>query len=250
MKKIKKYIGNITPSVKILVFLNLCIYLLFLLINYIFNQDLTYLFSVYPTCSENFDYYRIVTFMFSHTLDVTHIISNIVIFLLFAPFVSKKIGNKNTILLYFFSGITSFVFFNYQKNYENMMIKKDMIKIGININDIKQDRLGHVDFTNFKNCTEKQLIYLRSYPFTNSFLIGSSGSVFSFILLFLAFSIKDRKNIFLIVVSILLITKEIIFYFFRDITTSGTTFGHLGGIIGGLIFLLVFTLIIYKKRVV
>ena len=249
MKTIKTYLTNLPIGVKTIVGINLFFYLVSLMSINCFSYDINNAFGAYPTCSEHFNYYRVVTFMFSHALDVTHIISNIIIFILFAPFVSNKLGNKNTFLLYFFSGLMSFVIFNHQKNYENFMIKKDMSKIGIDIKKIKQSSTGSVDILKFKNLSDEQFGFLRDYPYTNSKLIGASGSVFSFILLFLVFSIKDRKNIFLSLGSILLIIQQIIFYFFRDITTSGTTFGHLGGIIGGMIFLLFFTLVINKKGI-
>jgi membrane associated rhomboid family serine protease len=248
MKKIKNYIKNLPKAIKVIVGINIGVYLVSLISINCFSYDINNTFGAYPTCSEHFNYYRVVAFMFSHALDVTHIISNIIIFILFAPFVSNKLGNKNTFLLYIFSGLMSFVLFNNQKNYENFMIKKDMSKIGIDIKKIKQSSTGSVDILKFKNLSDEQFGFLRDYPHTNSKLIGASGSIFSFIFLFLFFSVKQRKNIFLSVVSILLITQEIIFYFFRDVTTSGTTFGHLGGIIGGMIFLLFFTLVINKKR--
>jgi membrane associated rhomboid family serine protease len=57
---------------------------------------------------------------------------------------------------------------------------------------------------------------------------------------------KKRKNIFLIIFGLLLLFNQALFYFYRDITTSGTTFGHLGGMVGGLIFFIIYFL--NKKR--
>jgi membrane associated rhomboid family serine protease len=246
MKKIKTYFVDLPKGVKYLIILNLVINLGFISFNHIFNYDLNYIFGVYPTCSDNFDYYRIFTFMFSHSIDITHLLSNVIIFLLFAPMVSKEIDLKKTFLLYVISGLSSFIFFNHQKNYENGMIKKDMIKIGIDISKIKQQDNGNVDFSKFKNINEKQYRFLINYPYTNSFLSGSSGSVFSFVILFLLIKTKKRKNIFLIIFGLLLLFNQALFYFYRDITTSGTTFGHLGGMVGGLIFFIIYFL--NKKR--
>jgi membrane associated rhomboid family serine protease len=186
--------------------------------------------------------------MFSHSLNVTHVISNVLILIIFGPLVCVKIGNKNTFFVYIFSGLLSFLLFNNQKNYENMMIKKDMSIIGINVSDIKQNELGQVNFNKFKTYTDKQLTYLEFYPFTNSFLIGSSGPIFSFVTMYLLFSLKKPKNTFLMVISLLLISKEIVFYFFRDVTNSGTIFGHIGGIFGGILFFIIL-FALNKKRV-
>jgi membrane associated rhomboid family serine protease len=246
MKKIKSYFVDLPNGVKLLITLNLVINLGFISFNYIFNYDLNYIFGAYPTCSDNFDYYRIFTFMFSHSIDITHLLSNVIIFLLFAPIASKEIGFKRTFLLYIISGLTSFIFFNHQKNYENDMIKKDMIKIGVDISKIKQYDNGNIDFSKFKNINEEQYRFLINYPHTNSFLSGSSGSVFSFVILFLLIKTKKRKNIFLIIFGLLLLFNQTLFYFYRDITTSGTTFGHLGGMVGGLTFFIIYLL--NKKR--
>ena len=197
MKKIKSYFVDLPKEVKFLIILNIVINLGFISFNYIFNYDLNYTFGTYPTCSDNFDYYRIFTFMFSHSIDITHLLSNVIIFLLFAPIVSKKIGFKRTFLLYIISGLTSFIFFNHQKNYENDIIKKDMIKIGVDISKIKQYDNGNIDFSKFKNINEEQYRFLINYPHTNSFLSGSSGSVFSFVILFASNKYQSFSAIFI-----------------------------------------------------
>ena len=247
MKKTLNFLKILPKSVKTIILINLIINLIFICYYNIFGFNLNLTFGAYPICSENFELYRILTFMFSHSLNIGHIISNIVIFIIFASSVSNKIGNYKTYLLYIFSGVISFIIFNNQKNYENKMIKKDMISLGIDVKKINQLENGVVEFSNFKNMNEDQKKYLNNYPYTNSYLSGSSGSVFSFVLLFLFFNIKEKKMWILNIFVMLLLFNTFLSYIFRDITTSGSTFGHLGGILGGLIFFIYIKILELKK---
>lgn len=247
MKKIKTYFSNLPKSIKFLILTNILVNIIFIMCNYFFTYNLNHTFGAYPTCSENFKVFQLLTFMFSHDLNIVHLISNLVIFLLFAPSVSRVIGDKNTIMLYIFSGLISFISFNNQMNNENNFIKNKLTKSGFDVKKIKQEKSGgYTDMSVYDSTNEKQKLLLDLYPFTNSCLYGASGSIFAFMIIYTFMFIKRKKSILLNLVSLVYSTQLIIMIINHNIYTLGTTSGHMGGAIGGVVFF-IFWVMRFKK---
>ena len=249
MKTIKTYISNLPKSIKVLLLINIIVNFIFIMCDYFFTYNLNYTFGVYPTCSENFKVFQILTFMFSHDVNPLHVISNLVFLLLFATAVSRVIGDKNTIKLYIFSGLISFLSFNHEMNNQNSEISDKLTKAGIDIKKIKQEREGgYIEMSTFNNTNKKQKMLLDLYPVTNSCLYGASGSIFAFMVIYPFFFIKRKKSILLNLIVLLYVIQLIIMVINHNIYTLSTTFGHLGGVIGGIIFLIVWLVYLKNKK--
>jgi len=254
----KTYLSNLPKSIKVLLLINIVVYFIFIISDWVFSYDLNYIFGTYPTCSEKFKMFKIFTYMFSHNINPDHIIVNLITLLLFAPAVSRVIGDNNTIKLYVFSGLISFLSFNYIMNVGNNETVDKLTKTGFDVKKIKQDNYGCLEMSSFDNANEKQKMLLDLYPVTNSCLYGASGSIFAFMVIYLFLFIKRKKSILLNLLVLLIVIDLIDTVITNYNSTLGTfaghngsaTFaGHLGGVIGGIVFFIVWLLYLKNKTV-
>lgn len=77
------------------------------------EEDKLYLNNVlalFPLSSEYFNFYQIVTHIFAH-IDLTHVLANMFVFVLFAPFVEGKMSKGEFWKFYLFVGIVSSLLF-------------------------------------------------------------------------------------------------------------------------------------------
>lgn len=242
MNRIKTYISNLPKSIKVLLLINIVVYFIFIIIDWVFSYNLNYIFGTYPTCSEKFKVFKIFTHMFSHIINPEHIIGNLIIFLLFAPAVSRVIGDNNTIKLYVISGLISFLSFNYIMNNKHNEIVDKLTKTGFDVKKIKQDNHGYIEMSTFDNTNEKQKKLLHLYRETNTYLTGSSGSIFAFIIIYSFLFIKRKKSILLNLLGLLLVIDLIDTVMNTYIGILGTMAAHMGGVIGGIVFFIVWRL--------
>ena len=238
----KTYLSNLPKSIKVLLLINIVVYFIFIISDWVFLYDLNYIFGTYPTCSENFKVYRIFTHMFSHNINPDHIIGNLIIFLLFAPAVSRVIGDNNTIKLYVISGLISFLLFNYIMNNKHNEIVDKLTKTGFDVKKINQDNHGYLEMSSFDNANEKQKELIHLYSYTNSYLTGASGSIFAFIIIYPFLFIKRKKSILLNLLVLLLVIDLIDTVINNYIGILGTMAAHMGGVIGGIVFFIVWHL--------
>jgi len=243
MNRIKTYISNLPKSIKVLLLINIVIYFIFIIIDWIFSYDLNNTFGAYPTWSDKFKVFQIFTFMFSHDIIPFHIISNLIGLLLFAPAVSRVIGDNNTIKLYVISGLISFLSFNHIMNKKHNEIVNKLTKTGF---DVKKYELyedgGYLNLSTCNNINEKQKELIRTYHSTNFFLYGASGSIFAFIIIYPFLFIKRKKSILLNLLVLLLVFDLINMVNSHHICALGIMSGHMGGVIGGIVFFIVWSL--------
>jgi len=245
----KTYLSNLPKSIKVLLLINIVVYFIFIISDWFFSYNLNYTFGVHPTCSEKFKVFKIFTHMFSHTINPDHIIGNLIIFLLFAPAVSRIIGDNNTIKLYVFSGLISFFSFNYIMNNKHNEIVDKLTKTGFDVKKIKQDNYGYLEMSSFDNANEKQKGLIHLYRQTNTYLTGSSGSIFAFMVIYLFLFIKRKKSILLNLLALLLVIDLIDTVINTYIDILGTMAAHMGGVIGGIVFFIVWLLYLKNKTV-
>ena len=249
----KTYLSNLPKSIKVLLLINIVVYFIFIITDWVFSYDLNYIFGAYPTCSEKFRVYGIFTYMFTHNKNLDHIIGNLIFFLLFAPAVSRVIGDKNTIKLYIFSGLITFLSFNYIMNNQHNKIDNELTKMGVDVKKLKQDNHGDIEMSIFDNTNESQKILIDLYNNTNNEANGASGSILGFMIIYPFLFIKRKKSILLnlivlyFVIDITLMVINTVIY--HDLDELGTTFGHLGGVIGGIVFFIFWLLYLKNKTV-
>ena len=241
----KTYLSNLPKSIKVLLLINIVVYFIFIITDWVFSYDLNYIFGTYPTCSEKFKMFKIFTHMFSHNINPDHIIGNLIIFLLFAPAVSRVIGDNNTIKLYVISGLISFLSFNYIMNNKHNEIVDKLTKTGFDVKKIKESESDAI----FNNTNEKQNKLICMYRKTNNYLTGSSGSIFAFIIIYPFLFIKRKKTILLNLLVLLLVIDLIDTVMNTYIGILGTMAAHMGGVIGGIVFFIVWLLYLKNKSV-
>ena len=249
MNRIKTYISNLPKSIKVLLLINIVAYFIFIIISWSFSYNLNNTFGAYPTCSENFKVFQIFTFMFSHDINPEHIISNLIIFLLLAPAVSRVIGDKNTLKLYFFSGLISFLSFNYINNNKHNEIVDKLTKTGFDVKKIKlYGDGGYIDMSTYGYINEKQKSLVLMYQSTTTYLSGASGSIFAFIIIYPFLFIKRKKSILLNLIVLLLVIDLIYMVIDNYIEDLCTMSGHMGGVIGGVVFFIVWLMYLKNKK--
>jgi membrane associated rhomboid family serine protease len=238
MKKIKTYFVNLPKGVKLILSINLLVYMVSLISSICFNFDVNHYLGFYPTHSGEFKFYQLLTFMFTHSYDPTHIVVNLIFFLLFSVSFAKKFGSKNYILMYVFSSVVCVFCFNVLQNYQNKIYKKELLEMNIQPKKLNISDLSHID---------NKLLYQYNETFFSA--IGSSGAVCGFIISFIIFNVRNIKklNILILYVTSFFVIYHISMPFIEnDFDYFTAQIGHVGGILGGLLFSLY---IKTKKRI-
>ncbi len=110
--------ANLTPVVRILLFINIGV---FIVTNFI--PGLESMLSVYYPTSPNFRPYQILTHMFTHH-GITHILFNMIGFISFGPLIESVWGERKFLFYYFFCGLGALALqfaFNYWQVYNGTM---------------------------------------------------------------------------------------------------------------------------------
>lgn len=242
MKKIKSYFVNLPKGVKLIVGINLGVYLVSLISLFCFSFDINSYLGVYSTHSDNFRIYQLLTSMFVHSYYYPiHIILNLIFLVLFSVSFERMFGFKKYILMYLLSGISCGLFYNLSQNSEFEYTSKKLTNIGIDYKKLNE-------FNSYFYPKETRKIIER-YIKSNYSGIGASGSVFGFITAFIIFNIRQIKKIgvfVLIGIGLYEIYLNIMNFFPLDYDYLGSSVGHIGGMVGGAIFL---TYIKLKKEV-
>jgi membrane associated rhomboid family serine protease len=216
MKKITNYFKNLPKGVKILLSVNLIVYVITILLDLFFSVNINKYLGVYATIDDRFNPYQIITSIFSHDLFITHILVNLLIFLIYAPNIEKRFGTNILILLYFISGIISFIFSNIIlcQNYFDIIFKYS--------STLNNDIITQINF-------KSNMDY--------NFSIGSSGSISGIIGTYFITNIFNFRKfignliiIFLIISNILVIDMDI------DNFLMSSVYSHLSGFTFGIIF--------------
>jgi len=235
-----------TTGVRFVLFTCVLVYLIFFLVDLIFNYDLRFVFSAYPTYSENFHFYQIFTSLFVHSSNIIHILFNLIFLTIFIPFVEQKIGFKKLLFVIFFSGIIGFFFINYSYYLNKSIIEREIVSVGIDPNAIKLDNENHVDSAYLSSLKPNQIKSVENYNHVTSKTHGSSGFMFGIILMYLLYNWSNYKKIIPIFLGGYLIFQNIEELLLDEKITNGSVYAHFGGMLGGLICFIIF--IIQEKK--
>lgn len=246
MKKIKTYLTNLPKGVKWIFVINVLVYVLCLITFNITDVKLQNYLGVYPTYSENFNPLQLVTNLFTHLMDFSHIFFNMLCLLIFAPFVELKLGNRFFIITYFVCGFLGNVFINYNYYESKSKIEKSIQCVGVDVKDIKVSNFL-VDESYLKSLKENQIDVVRNYNHVISKSYGASSSIFGIVLVYLLFNILNIKKILFNVLSVYLIYLTIYGVLFNDIVSRGSDYTHLGGMFGGVIMIIIYKI---KKGII
>jgi len=98
----------IPKIVKWLIGINVAVYVLSLSLIHSYKFNL--LEHLALRAGHNFEWYQLITYAFTHSTHMGHIIGNMTFFLLFAIFVQKRLGPTTCLLLYVYTAIISGLF--------------------------------------------------------------------------------------------------------------------------------------------
>lgn len=237
MKTIKSYIVNLPKGVKWIVGINIFVYLLFLITNNLIGVKLHNYFGVYPTYSDNFNPLQIVSSMFVHKLDISHLFGNMLVFLIFSPFIEKKFGTKFFIFTYLICGVFAYTFVNYSYLKNKPIIEQSIVKVGVKVENIKITNYS-VDESYLSRLKQDQRKKVLDYQYVISKSYGSSGAIGGMILIYILFNIKNLNKILYV-----LLGSYIVYLTMDGINQNNTLlnvthYAHAGGMFGGLIIYL------------
>jgi len=239
MKKIKPYLSNLPKVTKWIVGLNFLIYVIFLMTKIFTGVNLQDYFAAYPTYSENFNVVTIFTSMFVHVIFPSHVITNMVLILIFTPFVENKIGSKNFLFAYFFIGVFGYLSVNYSYHVNQYNITKSIQNVGLNIGDIKIDG-GVVSNNYLLSLKENQSNVVSNYNYVISKTYGASAALYGIFILYLLFNIVNVKKIIFNLTALYFIVYTVFVVFNNQPILNGGEFAHFGGIVGGFIIFLLY----------
>jgi membrane associated rhomboid family serine protease len=237
---------KITPAVLLLSILNITVYLTTIIVLSIFNYDLRDDLSIYPTYSENFNLYRLLTFMFTHSTDFSHIFFNLLFLIIFGCYIEKKIGFNKFILFYVSCSLVGFIYINQGYHVLKTDLNKKFNTLGLSINKIKFVN-KRVRYDCRTNLTSKQLEVIDDYNYVFSKSFGASCSVFGIIVFYFLSNLTNYRKILLSIISGYLLYDNIYGFFNSDIIYSNKFYGHFGGMFAGLLFFLLFHVLRIKK---
>ena len=238
MKKIKSYFVNLPKGVKLVLGINLIVYLITILLYTIFNVKLQDYFGLYPTYSENFNLLQLITCPFIHSItSFLHILLNMLFFLIFAPSVENRFGTKFFIFVYFICSFLGCIFVNHAYYENKNTINNNILKVGITPKDIKIND-GYVSKEYLETLNHKQKYVVMDYDYVISKSYGASSAVFGFIIIYIILNLTNFKKILFNVLGLYLIYVTINGILINDEILNGSHYAHFGGMVGGLIFYL------------
>ncbi len=239
MKKIKTYLSNLPKVTKWIIGLNFLIYLIFLMTKVFTGVNLQDYFAAYPTYSENFNPITIFTSMFVHAMFPSHVLTNMVLMLVFAPFVENKIGSKNFLFTYLFIGFFGYLSVNYSYYVNQYNITNSIQNVGLNIEDIKIDN-GVVSEDYLSSLNKNQSNVVSNYNYVISKTYGASAALYGMFILYLLFNIFNIKKVIFTLIALYFIGYTVFVVFNNQPILNGGEFAHFGGILGGIISFLTY----------
>lgn len=242
--------NNIPPITKNIIILNVVVYLITNLFNSAFLYDIL---SAYYPLSPKFHSWQIFTHMFMHApwngggIGITHILFNMLTLWSFGPALEQTIGEKRYLILYFLSGIGSFLLFNIGSFIEVQTLSNQLQSMNINVHDFLTSMMTNPEQTLIKNEAEEGLagIYFGK-------MLGASGAVFGvmagfatlypnakLMFMFIPFPVKAK-----ILLPILVIAS--VFMGLGGNVGGVAHFAHVGGAIVGFILALIWKKNLYR----
>lgn len=164
-------LNNTLPITKNIIILNI---IMFLVSEYIF-PSLQADFAGYLPTSPHFHFWQLITHMFMHG-SIMHLAFNMLTLWNFGNILERTLGQKNYIILYFLSGIGSFILFNFWNYYQVYQLHQILANEGSDIREVYINSAKGMQVA-FQE-TEAAYV-LRSY--LNTRMVGASGAVFGVI---------------------------------------------------------------------
>lgn len=161
-------LNNISPITRNLIILNV---IMFLVSEYVF-PSLQGDFAGYLPTSPHFHFWQLITHMFMHG-GIVHLVFNMLTLWNFGSILEYTLGQRNYIILYFLSGIGSFILFNFWNYYQVYQLHRILFSEGIDIREVYINSVKGMQGVFHE--TEAAYI-LRSY--LNIRMVGASGAVF------------------------------------------------------------------------
>jgi membrane associated rhomboid family serine protease len=237
-----KIVHRLTKAVKLIVIANIVISILLYLISSITKIELQDFLGTYPSYSVHFHYYQLFTFMFVHSSNPIHIISNILFLIIFAPSYEKKFGFKKVVFTYFICAWIGYLLLNIAYYHNKEVIEESILNVGINPKEIKIDNNQKVNEFYLEKLTTLQSNAVRNYNHVTSKTYGASGALFGFIVLYLFMNFKNIRKIPFLVLGLILIYNNVddsIHYQEYQNELRAASFAHYGGMLGGAIILVI-----------
>jgi membrane associated rhomboid family serine protease len=246
MEKIKTYISNLPIGVKWIVGINFVVYIITVFVELSYKVRLQDYLGAYPTYSDNFNPLQIISRLFIHKSNITHLIINTIIFLIFSPFVENKFGTKRFIIVYLLCGIISYVFMDYASYKNKIKIESSITNVGVNISDIKIKNFKIDDeYLSTLNLKQKNVVKLYSNVLTKT--VGASSAISGIVFIYLFFNIRNFRKKLPIILSILIGCYLTMNFIKSNEFIIIPNYGHFGGLVGGI---LVSLFLITKKGII
>lgn len=234
--KIKNWIRNgLTPAVKIVVIINISVSLLFYFSEILVGFDPRYLFSAYPTYSNHFHVYQLLTFMFVHSTNPAHVIFNVLFLIIFSPSVEKKFGFRNYILIYMVCAWIGYLFINKSYAMNKEIVEKSIISLGINPEKIPLNERHEVNEEYMSKLNSKQKIAVEKYNYITSKTNGASGALYGIVLVYILINFFNFRKILFLALAFYFVYQNFENFLEPNDLINGSSFAHFGGMIGGLI---------------
>lgn len=163
-------LNNIPPVTRNIIILNI---VFFMITEYIFPSFKWSLAGYLPT-SPNFKSWQLFTHMFMHS-GVMHLAFNMFTLWNFGGILERTLGQRQYAILYFLSGLGSFILFNFWNYYQVYELHKILLQEGSDIREVYQNAINYPVNELLPNETQTAYV-LRSYLLTP--MMGASGAVF------------------------------------------------------------------------
>lgn len=163
-------LNNTPPITRNIIIFNV---VLFLLSEYVF-PSLKMSLSAYMPISPYFNSWQVITHMFMHN-GVMHLAFNMFALWNFGGILERTLGERTFAILYFLSGLGSFILFNFWNYYQVYEISQQLINSGVDVREIYHNTIDYPITELVPNDTE---LSYRLRMYLSIPMLGASGAVF------------------------------------------------------------------------
>lgn len=226
--------------------------LLFFLGAYIFESNgipVTNLLGGHYITSALFKPFQLITYMFMHSLgDITHILFNMLILIMFGAHLERLWGPKRFFIFYFACGLGAFVLYNSIGVWELIQVKNQLIQTGFDVTGldllIRDNNLNSISYTK-----PEQLPLIKAYAeLSVSTMVGASGALFGIMAGFaLLFPNTELMLLFppIPIKAKYLIGAYLLFEIYASLNVQGDNVAHLAHVGGAIVGL---SMVFYWKK--
>lgn len=163
-------LNNTPPITRNIIILNI----VFFVITECVFPSLQWNFAAYLPTSPNFQSWQLFTHMFMHS-GMMHLVFNMLTLWNFGSVLERTLGQKQYTILYFLSGLGSFILFNFWNYYQVYELHQILLQEDTDIREVYQNAMNYPINTILPD--ESEAAYtLRNYLITP--MMGASGAVF------------------------------------------------------------------------